>query len=164
MPKTFGPGDVRPGISPLEVAFSQLGVREIGGANRGPRVDDYLRFVGLDPAKGPFAWCCAWIVWVHAQAGITIPRTASVRRLWELARAANRVEEPLPGDVFIHLRPDSKGHCGLVAAVREDGSIETVEGNSSDTSGTREGDGVYRKVRPRSYCRGFLRFTAPQVA
>ncbi len=161
----FGPGDVNDTSLPLDVALTQLGVRETPGQpNRGPEVDEYLRAVGLepDPKKNPnapaagYSWCLAFIVWCHRKAGVKIPRYALVKQFWENVEA-HRVENPEPGDIFIHLRDDGKGHVGFVEAVLEDGSLQSIEGNSNH-AGSREGDGVVNQKRPRDYCVGFVRF------
>ena len=54
----------------LDVAASQIGVREEPpGSNRGPRVDEYLCAVGLNPAAGSFAWCVAFVYWCAQRRG-----------------------------------------------------------------------------------------------
>ena len=48
----------------LDAARGEIGVREVPpGSNRGPKVDVYLRAVGLDPAAGCYAWCAAFVYW-----------------------------------------------------------------------------------------------------
>ena len=55
---------------------------------------------------------------------------------------------PEAGDVFIIDHGGGKGHCGIVMATPElgDDLIITIEGNTSVT-GSRNGDGVYRRTR-----------------
>ncbi|MGH7391749.1 MAG: peptidoglycan-binding domain-containing protein, partial [Candidatus Rokuibacteriota bacterium] len=53
----------------IGIAAAEVGVLEQPpGSNRGPRVDQYLRAVGLDPAGGSFAWCAAFVYWCFDQA------------------------------------------------------------------------------------------------
>ncbi|MBM3449786.1 MAG: hypothetical protein FJX78_02155 [Armatimonadetes bacterium] len=42
----------------LEIAGSQEGVREVGGPNQGPQVNEYLKSVGLGPGA---RWCAAFV-------------------------------------------------------------------------------------------------------
>ncbi|HET8922563.1 MAG TPA: peptidoglycan-binding domain-containing protein [Candidatus Acidoferrum sp.] len=60
----------------LVKADLEVGVREQPlGSNRGPRVDQYLRSVGLDPTQGSFAWCAAFVYFCFNQAcvGLFLP-------------------------------------------------------------------------------------------
>jgi hypothetical protein len=50
-----------------------------------------------------------------------------------------------PGMVFFIDTGGGKGHAGIVVSINGS-NIETIEGNT-DGSGSREGDGVYRRTR-----------------
>jgi hypothetical protein len=151
----FGPGDIHAGMTPLEVALTQLAVRETA-PNRGPQVDVYLHSVGIDPSAGSYPWCVAFVRWCCSRVGIWLPRTASVKRLWEMGEDL-RVDSPQPGDVGIHLRADGLGHCGFFMRWVDENYIETVDGNTN-SEGSREGDRVAMKIRPASYWNtGWLR-------
>lgn len=143
--------------SVLVIAASEVGAAEVPpGSNWGPRVQEYLGSVGI---AFPAAWCAAFVVWCHQQAGITtIPKTGGVLDLWNKA-AANRVTQPQPqpGDVFIMDFGGGKGHTGIVEAVSGD-TIDTIEGNTND-DGSREGYEVARRSRAISSVKGFLRFS-----
>ncbi len=150
----YGPGDIRPGATALEVMAAFQGVRETG-PNRGPWVDMVVKFVGLDPAGG-YAWCCAGLVWCLHRAGQTwAKKTASVHTFWE-AHADRRVTEPEIGDVFIHIRPDGKGHCGLVRG-KTDSRILSIDCNTN-AEGSREGNAIAPQSRVRGpYFTGFIK-------
>lgn len=158
----FGPGDINSNALPIDVASAYLNVREDGKRpNRGPQIDRFLRTAGLEPdnckdAAG-YSWCAAFVYTCFKEAGIKIPKTALVKKLWDLSED-NRVEAPEPGDVFIHLAPDGKkGHTGIVKEVHDDGSITSIDGNTNQ-AGSSNGDGVYIKKRSKDYFIGFLRF------
>ena len=75
----------------LTVAEGEIGQMERPpGSNRGPRVDEYVRAVGLDPA-GAFPWCAAFVYWCFGQAataaGVRNPviKTGGVLEHWRLA-------------------------------------------------------------------------------
>jgi len=145
----------------LEVAVSQIGVTERPlGSNRGPQVDKYLRSVGLDPARGSYAWCVAFIYYCFEQAaqelGIANPmvKTAGVLDHWNKAgsrripritrtEAVNNPALVKPGHLFVMDFGGGHGHTGIVERV-VGGKLVTIEGNTN-AGGSREGIGVYRR-------------------
>ena len=158
----------------LEAARAEIGVREDPpGSNRGPRVDEFLRSVGLDPGQDSFPWCAAFVYWCFDQAARTLKRqnpvvrTAGVLDHWNKAgaRGIPRISTAeveanpslvLPGMVFIFANSAGNGHTGLVERV--DGVLlTTIEGNTNE-GGSREGIGVFRRTARRipSINRGFL--------
>lgn len=151
-----------------------VGVRE-HGENRGPEVEAFQRAVDGKAQGEP--WCAAFVqfclkavdartteipTWVFA--------SESVLTVWNRTTmlARRQTLDVLPGDLilwqhFLAGKPTALGHVGVVARLISPGKFETVEGNTSDGSGvTREGDGVYRRVRDVSgsgsmRVKGFLR-------
>lgn len=129
----------------LKSATAELGVREATGKNDGVTVEKYLASAGL--GKG-FAWCAAFVNWNYQQCGIKGPASPAWSPSW-FPLARSNVGEPQPGDVFGIFFPD-KGriaHVGLIYSV-EPARFITIEGNTN-TAGSREGDGVYKKIRLR---------------
>ncbi|WP_316770983.1 hypothetical protein [Pedobacter frigiditerrae] len=125
----------------VELAQSQVGVREFGNNNHGKAVEAYLAYTKMKPGN---PWCAAFVSWVYGQQGRAQPKTAWSPNLFPLAR---QTLKPLPADVFGIYFPDLGriAHCGLVE--RKKGNwIYSIEGNTNVT-GSREGDGVYRKLR-----------------
>jgi len=161
-------------------ASGEVGVREVPpGTNRGPRVDQYLRSVGVDPAQGSFAWCAAFVYFCFDQAcmGLSMKnpviRTAGVVDHWNLAgsRGVHRLsaDECLaeltlvqPGMIFIITTGGGHGHTGLVEEVRGM-ALTTLEGNTNE-GGSREGIGVFRRTSRRisDMNRGFIDY-GPQA-
>lgn len=164
----------------LEVADGQVGVMEQPvGSNRGPQVDRYLRAAGLDPARGSYPWCAAFLYWCFAEAakalgsGNPVVRTAGVLEHWNRAGDAGiaritaaqaHMHEDLvkPGHIFIIDTgdPGGAGHTGLIEAVQA-GKLVSIEGNTND-GGAREGIGVFRRVgrRVRDVNVGFIDYGA----
>jgi hypothetical protein len=144
----------------LEFALAEIGTMEQPpGSNRGPRVDEYLRAVGLNPS-GRFACCAAFVYWCFAQAAKRaggrnpVIKTAGVLAHWrdagraEIPRItrAEAVSDPSliqPGLVFIMDFGGGVGHTGFVVEAAG-GRLITVEGNTND-GGSREGVGVFRR-------------------
>jgi hypothetical protein len=144
----------------LKVASAEVGVREQPlGSNRGPRVDEYLRRVGLDPANGSYAWCAAFTYYCFDVAADNLrcanpsPRTAGVLDLWNKvgnegfyrlspALANARPELVQPGMLFFLSTGAGTGHLGLIKSVTG-ANLVTIEGNTTDITGSREGIGVF---------------------
>lgn len=137
-------------ITPVDVALSQIGVREATGKNDGVPSERYQ----ADPyAPGVFRavpWCALFVLWCYRVSDWgPLDRT---RRQWyrwanslNLARALEPFRvDPLtaqPGDVVVwahRLESDSptglgSGHTGLITSGRlPSDTWETVEGNLSN--------------------------------
>lgn len=149
-------------------ANSKLGVREIGGANRGPDVEIFLKSVGL--GKG-YSWCMAYVYWSFDQAakelGQTNPlvKTGGVLKGWNEAKCTkikavdsrNNPSLVKPGQIFIMDYGNGFGHTGIVTEVNG-GFMKTLEGNTNNTR-SREGIGVFsleRKIKDVN--KGFLQY------
>ena len=146
----------------IDIARSELGVMEDpAGSNRGPRVDQYLRGVGLDPATGNFPWCAAFLYFCFDSAAASLGRqnpvvkTAGVLAHWNRAKAAGIRRIPAaaamstpglikPGHIFIMDFGRGAGHTGLVVGIQS-GKLVTIEGNTND-GGSREGVGVFQRT------------------
>lgn len=148
----------------LRIAETQIGVREVGGANRGPQVEAYLKSIGLG---GGNAWCAAFVYWcIHQAAGKLGRDNPYVKTGWcptiaQWGRDGDCLEEtPAAGDIF--LRYGKSGgmfracHTGFVSRV--DGRIfETIEGNTN-LAGSREGIGVFLRTREVGSAYKFVRW------
>lgn len=168
----------------LQTAAKEVGtMEEPPGSNRGPRVDQYLKAVGLDPAAGSFSWCAAFVYWCFGESarglsrGNPVVRTAGVMDHWRRAEQAgarrlaadDATADPSrihPGMIFVLDTGGGFGHTGLVEAI-DGGRLITVEGNTND-GGSREGVGVFRRNGRKiaSINRGFIDYStaAPSAA
>ncbi len=139
----------------INQALKDEGVHEQGGNNRGPRVEQMLRTVGLEPGQ---PWCCAavctWIKQAIIALGITtkVHFGASVLKLWERNEPL-RISQPEPGCIALrHEGTNSKGqrvgHAMLVLDVLDDGqTLKCISGNTNG-QGSREGNCVAIQDRP----------------
>lgn len=153
----------------IEVAEAELakGVREIGGKNCGPDVEKYQKCVGLRPGD---PWCAAFVSWCWLEAtglesapwcsgsAVTIFHKGTRKGASsDIVRpdAPDLAARVRPGMVWVRAKnPDGarsasrgiwvQGHCGIVVAVDATG-FTCVEGNTN-SAGSRDGDGVYRKL------------------
>jgi len=171
---------VATGSSPLQAAALRFAAGEVGvmedplGSNRGPRVDQYLRSVGIDPTTGSFPWCAAFVYFCFQQAanllGVNNPviKTDGVLDHWNKAGSANikRLDTQAcianpslvsPGMIFVIIHPSgTTGHTGLVKEIAGN-LLTTIEGNTNN-NGSREGIGVFLRNQRTiaSINRGFI--------
>ena len=135
----------------IAIAQSQMAVRETSPQGQ-QAIRQYLQDVQL---KSEAPWCAAFVSWVYHQAGYGAPRTAWSPALFPRSR---QIQQPEKGAVFgIYSKNLGRiAHCGLVEKVQHDWII-SIEGNTN-RSGSREGDGVYRKWRHRRAISAFARW------
>ena len=153
------------------IAEKEIGVREIGGNNCGPRIREYQKATWLAPDAWP--WCAAFICWiirewlqsesVRVLVDFQRPKTAGA---WDLIRWAKdnglRVlnwNDPCErGDICV-FDFNGHGHVGLVSKSSEHGEVVTVDGNTNGRGerDSESGDGVWRKFRHRSLVKAFIR-------
>ena len=150
----------------LQVALAEAAkhVHEEGGDNTGPRVRQYQAASSLGGTG--WAWCDAFCDFCFDEAGrplTELHRSAGVELSYDLAKQLGWVvPSPAAGDL-VGFQWDSGDldHIGIVVEPQGDGTIKTVEGNTSPMPGTGqaqgEGDGVYVKTRPRNVCAAFIR-------
>jgi hypothetical protein len=171
-PKAVAPKPTPTNITEVALALvatataeADKGVRETG-KNAGVDVEKYLKCVAL--VKGN-PWCAAFVSWcVMSSRGAAKPPkwcSGSAVSLFQMARAQKAVcVTPVDADfktkvkagwVWSRAQDDAaaaaarkgvwcQGHTGIVVAV-DDVGFHTVEGNTN-AAGSREGDGVYRKL------------------
>jgi hypothetical protein len=151
----------------VEIARAEIGVTEINGSNKGPRVDQYKAATNLPPHES-WPWCAAFIDWVVKQAmeggSYTFhrPTTAGAFDLinWSLEQdnstwtRRNPGTDIEPGDIVVF----NFSHVGFATTTPIDGvHFGTVEGNT-DVAGSREGGGVFAKSRRVDQVRARIRF------
>lgn len=154
----------------VELAKKEVGVEEIGNTNCGPRVNEYKAATWLDPLQS-WAWCAAFIDWLVMTAmdesgkeyTFTRPRTAGAWDLenWSLKQDNSThtkrdpgVKDIEAGDIVIF----RSSHVGLAVGSPVKGVVSTIEGNT-DSQGSREGGGVFKKSRSINTIKTRIRFT-----
>lgn len=171
----------------LEIAASQVGVREVGGNNKGPEIVKYQKTTSLAPGAWP--WCAAFVSYcLHGalqQNDVvkylqTVSKTVKNAESWRCnsARAFNWIDwatkrtgngaQVLPnvrsaqaGDILVfdfNGAAAGGGHIGIIESVSGE-VINTIEGNTG-AAGLRDsdsGDGVVRKVRKFKLVRAIIR-------
>lgn len=141
-PDALDVGDVRGllagsavGQRMVQIALSQRGVAESGGANRGIPFDRYVKPFGF---TSPVPWCACFVSWCYLQTTAKRPpwqNPAYVGSIYNWARSAGQLtSDPKQGDMF----GVSDRHMGMVAARLRNGRILTIEGNWGDRVLSRE--------------------------
>jgi CHAP domain-containing protein len=150
----------------LAVAASQIGYRE-GQDSDGYNNDNAF---GVWYGYNRVSWCAQFVSWCASKAGVldvAIPKHQYTPTGWNWFVAHNEdVTTPQAGDVMYVYGPVSGEknprvhHVGFVEKVLSGGRIQTIEGNTN-TSGSSQGNGVYRLVRTVS---SRLKFARPNYA
>jgi hypothetical protein len=138
----------------IDIALGEhaLNIRETS-TNQGPGIKKYweatyypLGYENREP------WCCSFVVWCIQQAGIYSdgkrPKTPSVFAMENWAWNNNiPLTKPVKSVKKGQLVIFAFSHIAIALSDSDnDGDFLTIEGNTNP-SGSREGNGVYKKVR-----------------
>jgi hypothetical protein len=148
-------GATTAGQRALQAAQAEVGVAEQPpGSNDAPRIAQY-RQATAGSGIGP--WCAYFVSWAARQAGAPLGEAGqgfgAVSAVAGWAQRTGRWTpagagaQPNPGDLIVW----GGQHIGIVESVDPDGSIRTIEGNSSNAVTRRthgaDGDGATGYVR-----------------
>jgi hypothetical protein len=133
----------------IRIASAEVGYHEGKSGGHWNNKTKYAPAVpGLEWADWQ-AWCATFVSWVAMTAGAAalFPRTASCAAgvAWFKSKSQWSEYPAIGAQVFFG--PGGGTHTGLVVDY-DANTITTIEGNTN-TSGSAEGDGVYRKTRQR---------------
>lgn len=164
----------------IAIADAEVGVREVPkDSNTGKRVKEYQAATDLDGTRWPY--CAAFVCWcirewgklsevrdalmmTAAQFEVWRPKTPAAYGFdaWAVKKGLLVMNENThPGEYILHtadLVNYDFSHAGILDTDRGN-VLLTVEGNT-DAAGSRDGGGVYRKTRARSFARKFIRLLA----
>ena len=134
----------------IELASHEVGTHEVGGNNRGPRIEQYQAATWLKPA--PWPWCSAFLCWILREWLLSSPEACDLLGL----DSKKKIEK---------WRPRTAGAFDFERWAKEQGvrviggRSLAIEGNTN-SKGTRDsntGDGVWRKRRSVSSIRSLIR-------
>jgi CHAP domain len=123
------------GAGVLAAVQREVGVAEQPpGSNDAPRIAQY-RQATAGSGVGP--WCAYFVSWAAREAGMPIGDSGQgFGRVDDVYAWAQRTGRAVPNGPGVVPRPGDlivwDEHIGVVEAVKPDGSVQTVEGNSSD--------------------------------
>ena len=146
-------GGTSAGRAMVGLARGEVGVTEQPpGSNDSPRISQF-RLATAGSGVGP--WCAYFTSWLAREAGVPLGDSGQgfgrVDDVWAWAERSGKAmpvasASPQPGDLIVW-----DEHIGIVEAVGTDGSITTIEGNSSNMVARRQhapgGDGAIGYVR-----------------
>lgn len=135
-------------MNPIEIAFTQYGIREISGKRDNPEVLKYFNEIGFDGSKlkDETAWCAAFVNWCLLKSGISGTGKLNARSFLDIG---NETKNPKLGDITVLWResPNTwKGHVGFFIRETKDW-IYMLGGNQNNQVNIR----AYRKNRVLKY-------------
>lgn len=143
----------------LFIARMQLGVMETPANSNKQKYGEAYGMNGV-------YWCMQFVWWVFREAGFNLYKTASCGELMRRYQKADPTKKSgcwvtghyKPGDIAIFDFPGGADtdHCGIIESVNADGTITTIEGNTS-TSNDSNGGAVMRRIRKLTFVRGACR-------
>ena len=116
----------------LELALSQVGVKEIVGLGHNPTILKYFDEIGhswVDDDET--AWCSAFVNWVCFKNNLSMSGKLNARS-W--LKVGEKVTNPKVGDIVVFWRvsrSDWRGHVGFFISQRN-GVIYTLGGNQGN--------------------------------
>lgn len=142
----------------LALAASNIGYKESPPGSNSSR---FGQWYGMD--RQP--WCATFVSWVFYHAGLPLPATTPKGFAYcpygvkWFKDKGQFFKKPKVGDVvfFDFGRKDGvSDHVGIVEKVNSDGTVTTIEGNTSASNNSNGGQ-VQRRVRPMNVIQGFGR-------
>ena len=136
--------------------------RDEVGTTEAPPNSNVVKYARWYPMNGS-PWCAMFVSWVLDQAGITGFKHAYTPTGAERFRQQDRWfrGHPQPGDLVYYDFPPHERieHVGFVVRDNDDGTITTIEGNTSsgDEGSQSNGGGVFRRTRSTTLVVGYGR-------
>jgi len=141
----------------VDVALIEVAkhVKEVGGQNRGPEIDKYLKSANASLEK-EYGWCGMFVYYCFSQAAKSLGKILPIRsgqmwsgqkvKTWSLSNPDKIVYTSpiLRGDIYVM----NSYHVGMVVEDMTDSSImKTVDGNQSFADSGKES----LKLRTRNF-------------
>ena len=165
------------GTKIVAIAKRDIGILETGtppGKNYGGfpggvqknergRIDDMFDNVGLNnQAKvakdgSGYYWCAAAVSTWWQEAGLETPNGGASCDNWMNWGKSKGYwsSEPKIGAAILYGKPSDANHIGIVSAVLPNGSIMTIQGNTSGAGFNSNGCGCFQKISKKNYL-GFV--------
>lgn len=139
-----------------------VGVKEVGGDNKGPQVEEFQKAVDGKAVGEP--WCMAFVQFCvkrvddfvtglgSASDRSPLRQTEHCLTLWHSTPEVFRCHPEMGAIIIWRQIKDgvrtANGHAGIITEVMPNRVVRTVEGNTGDGLGIiRNGDGVYERTR-----------------
>lgn len=134
----------------LKIAQAEIGTKESPTNSNNVKYNTW--YYGKAVSGSAYPWCAAFVSWIFSQIDPSlIKKSASCMDIGNWFKTNNQWKtfNPQAGDVvFFKYNTNSRwtNHIGIVESVNTDGSIITIEGNTSVTSNDNGGS-VMRRTR-----------------
>ena len=117
----------------IQLALSQVGIKEIVGLDDNPEIIKYFDDIGFDGSalKDETAWCSAFANWVCFKSNLPMSGKLNARS-W--LTVGSKATTPITGDIVVLWRSSKdswKGHVGFYVANRN-GFIYILGGNQNN--------------------------------
>lgn len=154
-----------------DISLDYVGTKEATGRNDGDTIAKILNSVGINK---PAPYCQAYVYYCFDEARkyilrmcgriveIPIPRSAVAQSSFNYAsKEGNRVDyEPKVNDLIVWKHSSNwTGHVGRIIKVEKNGTVYTVEANTSNgkSGDQREGNGIFIRKRNVKHILGRLK-------
>lgn len=146
----------------LKVAVSQIGIKESPAGSNNVKYN--TEYYGTAVRGSAYPWCVCFCWWIFKAAGASNlfyggKKTAYCPTVESYYKSIGQwYSTPKVGDLvlFDFTGKGIAGHIGIVERVNADGTITTIEGNTSISSNDN-GGAVMRRTRKMNVIRGFAR-------
>ena len=143
--------------TPLDIARSYLGTKELKGSADNPNIMEMYRTIGHDWVEhDEVAWCAAFVGRCLEKAGITSTRKLNARSYLTWGEKVSAIEQAKEGDVVVFTR-GAKSDLGHVAFFLK------LAGTQVEVIGGNQSDGVTVARYPKSRVIGIRRPLAAQA-
>jgi hypothetical protein len=155
-------GIIETGTPPgLNYGGFPLGVQK----NQPGRIDTMMKNAGLDnPEKVKnsgtgYYWCAGAVTTWWKEAGLPTPPSPAACQNWVIWAKQNKYwsDAPVLGAAVLYGTPARAHHIGIVSSILPNGSITTIEGNTTGGAFNRNGCGCFSK----SPKKGILGYVIP---
>ena len=125
----------------LDLAYNEIGEKEIAGSGNNPRVLEYHDATTLDASLDSVPWCSSFANWCLEEAGLEGTRSARARS-WLFWKHGHSISRPRDGCIVILKRGtgqqpgprtlNAPGHVGFFVGYERGSRILLLGGNQSD--------------------------------
>ena len=130
----------------IEIATAEIGYTETPANSNKTKFGEWFGYDGVP-------WCGMFVSWVYAQAGYPLGNIGFLKgfagcqtAVAHFKKTGEITENPVPGDiVFFDWNKDGRyDHTGILVEITNNGSIRTIEGNTSFTNQSNGGQVMKR--------------------
>lgn len=148
----------------LKIAKAEIGVKESPANSNNVKYNTW--YYGKTVQGSAYPWCAVFVSWLFSQVDSSlIKKSASCMDIgnWFKQNGRFKTSNPQVGDiVFFKYNTNSRwtNHIGIVESINKDGSIVTIEGNTSTTSNDNGGSVMRRNRKSNIVGYGIPKYSA----